>query len=62
MEIHLINMDVQTVNTRRKILSHVVCNILVECGLDACEKEVVETLTEMLQSCKTQILILNYLT
>ncbi|EFN80950.1 transcription initiation factor TFIID subunit 8 [Harpegnathos saltator] len=43
-------MDVQTVNTRRKILSHVVCSILVECGFDACEKEVVETFTEMLQS------------
>ncbi|KYN22446.1 PREDICTED: transcription initiation factor TFIID subunit 8 [Trachymyrmex cornetzi] len=43
-------MDTQTVNTRRKILSQVVSSILVECGYDTCEKQVLETLTEMLQS------------
>ncbi|XP_012235396.1 transcription initiation factor TFIID subunit 8 [Linepithema humile] len=43
-------MDVQTVNTRRKILNQVVCSILVECGYDTCEKQALETLTEMLQS------------
>ncbi|KYM96151.1 PREDICTED: transcription initiation factor TFIID subunit 8 [Cyphomyrmex costatus] len=43
-------MDIQTVNTRRKILSQVVSSILVECGYDTCEKLVLETLTEMLQS------------
>ncbi|XP_020289478.1 transcription initiation factor TFIID subunit 8 [Pseudomyrmex gracilis] len=43
-------MDAQTVNTRRKILNQVVCSILVECGFDTCEKQAVETLTEMLQS------------
>lgn len=46
------NMDIQTTNTRRKILNQVVCSILVECGYDTCEKQAVETLTEMLQSCK----------
>ncbi|XP_017889467.1 transcription initiation factor TFIID subunit 8 [Ceratina calcarata] len=44
------NMDVQTTNTRRKILNHVVCSILVECGYDTCEKQALETLTEMIQS------------
>ena len=48
-------MDIQTVNTRRKILNQVVSSILVECGYDTCEKQVLETLTEMLQSCKGQI-------
>ncbi|KAG5311992.1 TAF8 factor, partial [Acromyrmex insinuator] len=43
-------MDIQTVNTRRKILSQVISSILVECGYDTCEKQVLETLTEMLQS------------
>ncbi|KAL6433989.1 hypothetical protein ACFW04_005863 [Cataglyphis niger] len=43
-------MDTQSVNTRRKILNQVVCSILVECGYDTCEKQTVETLTEMLQS------------
>ncbi|XP_015433194.1 PREDICTED: transcription initiation factor TFIID subunit 8 [Dufourea novaeangliae] len=43
-------MDIQTTNTRRKILNHVVCSILVECGYDTCEKQALETLTEMLQS------------
>ncbi|KAG7190045.1 hypothetical protein KM043_006193 [Ampulex compressa] len=43
-------MDIQVTNTRRKILNHVVCSILVECGYDACEKQTLETLTEMLQS------------
>ncbi|XP_012058850.1 PREDICTED: transcription initiation factor TFIID subunit 8 [Atta cephalotes] len=43
-------MDIQTVNTRRKILNQVVSSILVECGYDTCEKQVLETLTEMLQS------------
>lgn len=44
-------MDIQTTNTRRKILNHVVCSILVESGYDTCEKQALETLTEMLQSC-----------
>lgn len=43
-------MDGQTTNTRRRVLNHVVCSILVECGYDTCEKQVCETLTEMLQS------------
>ncbi|XP_039303796.1 transcription initiation factor TFIID subunit 8 [Solenopsis invicta] len=43
-------MDSQIVNTRRKILNQVVSSILVECGYDTCEKQVLETLTEMLQS------------
>ncbi|KAG5309213.1 TAF8 factor, partial [Pseudoatta argentina] len=43
-------MDTQTVNTRRKILNQVISSILVECGYDTCEKQVLETLTEMLQS------------
>lgn len=47
-------MDTQILNTRRKILNQVVSSILVECGYDTCEKEVLETLTEMLQSCKCQ--------
>lgn len=45
-------MDIQITNTRRKILNHVVCSILVECGYDTCEKQALEVLTEMLQSCK----------
>jgi len=47
-------MDVQTINARRKILNQVVSSIFVECGYDTCEKQVLETLTEMLQSCKAQ--------
>ncbi|XP_029174466.1 transcription initiation factor TFIID subunit 8 [Nylanderia fulva] len=43
-------MDAQTVNTRRKILNQVVCSILVECSYDTCDKQALETLTEMLQS------------
>ncbi|XP_076651540.1 TBP-associated factor 8 [Halictus rubicundus] len=43
-------MDIQTTNTRRKILNHVVCSILVESGYDTGDKEALETLTEMLQS------------
>ncbi|XP_066586888.1 transcription initiation factor TFIID subunit 8 [Prorops nasuta] len=43
-------MEVQTVNTRRKILNHVICSILMECGYDFCDKPALETLTEMLQS------------
>ncbi|KAK1125799.1 Transcription initiation factor TFIID subunit 8 [Melipona quadrifasciata] len=43
-------MDFQTTNTRRKILNHVVCSILVECGYDTCEKQALEVLTEMLLS------------
>ncbi|XP_011705617.1 PREDICTED: transcription initiation factor TFIID subunit 8 [Wasmannia auropunctata] len=43
-------MDSQIVNTRRKILNHVVSSILVECGYEMCDKQVLETLTEMLQS------------
>ncbi|XP_078053029.1 TBP-associated factor 8 [Augochlora pura] len=43
-------MDIQTTNTRRKILNHVVCSILVESGYDTGEKQALETLTEMLQS------------
>ncbi|KAL0120711.1 hypothetical protein PUN28_008406 [Cardiocondyla obscurior] len=43
-------MDTQTINTRRKILSQVVSSILVECGYDTCEKQVLESLSEMLQS------------
>ncbi|XP_024870190.1 transcription initiation factor TFIID subunit 8 [Temnothorax curvispinosus] len=43
-------MDTQTVNTRRRILNQVVSSILVECGYDTCDKQALETLTEMLQS------------
>ncbi|XP_058791907.1 transcription initiation factor TFIID subunit 8 [Phymastichus coffea] len=43
-------MDQQTTSTRRKILSHVICTMLNECGFESCEKAALETLTEMLQS------------
>lgn len=45
-------MEIQTVNTRRKILNHAVCSILMECGYENCDKQVLETLTEMMQSCE----------
>ncbi|XP_014211760.1 transcription initiation factor TFIID subunit 8 [Copidosoma floridanum] len=48
-------MDVQTTNTRRKILSQAICNIIIECGFDYCERAVLETLTEMLQSLLCEI-------
>ncbi|XP_015517026.1 transcription initiation factor TFIID subunit 8 [Neodiprion pinetum] len=43
-------METQTVNTRRKVLNHVVCSILVENGFETCERQALETLTEMLQA------------
>ncbi|XP_034939039.1 transcription initiation factor TFIID subunit 8 [Chelonus insularis] len=42
-------MEVQSSNARRKILNHAVGSILAEAGFDNCEKQVLETLTEMLQ-------------
>lgn len=39
-------------NPRRKILQMAVSTILLESGFDAVDKDVLETLTEMLQSCK----------
>lgn len=48
-------MDAQTTNTRRKILNHAVCSMLVESGYDTCEKQPLETLTEMLQSFIVQV-------
>lgn len=45
-------MEVQSVNARRRVLNHTVYNILFETGFEACDKPAVETLTEMLQSCK----------
>lgn len=39
-------------NVRRKILSIAVSGILLEKGFDSVDKECLETLTEMLQSCK----------
>ncbi|XP_011313783.1 transcription initiation factor TFIID subunit 8-like isoform X2 [Fopius arisanus] len=43
-------MEPQYVNSRRKILNHAVCSILVECGYETCDRQVLETLTEMIQS------------
>ncbi|XP_012284344.1 transcription initiation factor TFIID subunit 8-like [Orussus abietinus] len=43
-------MEAQTINTRRKIINHVVCSILVESGFETCEKQALECLTEMIQS------------
>lgn len=43
-------MDTQVVGSRRKILNHAVCSILMECGFESCEKAALETLTELLQS------------
>ncbi|XP_043271771.1 transcription initiation factor TFIID subunit 8-like [Venturia canescens] len=43
-------MESQTVNTRRKVLNNAVCGILVECGYETCDKQALETLTEMIQS------------
>lgn len=39
-------------NARRKILSVAVSQILMEKGFDSVDKECLETLTEMMQSCK----------
>lgn len=41
-----------TGNARRKILGVAVSQILMEKGFDSVDKECLETLTEMLQSCK----------
>lgn len=45
-------MENQIINPRRRVLNNVIANLLVENSFDNCEKEVFETLTEMLQSCK----------
>lgn len=45
-------METLPVNSRRKILNHVVCGLLTEYEFVNCEKQAFETLTEMLQSCK----------
>lgn len=42
----------QVTNSRRKILNYVISGILTESEFITCEKQVMETLTEMLQSCK----------
>lgn len=42
----------EELNTRRKILSRVICTLLVEAGYDTADKQAVEVLTEMLQSCE----------
>lgn len=39
----------------RKILSMVVSSTLQEIGIDSTDKVVLETLTEMLQSCKIKL-------
>lgn len=39
-------------NARRKILGVAVSQILMEKGFDSVDKECLETLTEMLQTCK----------
>lgn len=44
-----------TGNARRKILSLAVSQILMEKGFDSADKECLETLTEMLQSCEWEI-------
>jgi len=44
-----------TTNPRRKALFTAVCALCGEAGFEACEKPAVETLTEMLQSCITEI-------
>lgn len=43
-------MELQTANTRRKVLNHALCSILLECGYESCEKQALESLTEMLQA------------
>ncbi|KAK0095277.1 hypothetical protein PV326_008774 [Microctonus aethiopoides] len=43
-------MENQITNPRRRVLNHVIANLLVENSFDNCEKEVFETLTEMLQA------------
>jgi transcription initiation factor TFIID subunit 8 len=47
-------MDVAT-NPRRKALTAAVCSLCGEAGFEACERSAVETLTEMLQSCISEI-------
>lgn len=44
-----------TGNARRKILNLAVSQILMEKGFDSADKECLETLTEMLQSCEWEI-------
>lgn len=39
-------------NPRRKILQMAVSTILLESGFDAVDKDALESLTEMLQSCE----------
>ncbi|XP_015597558.1 transcription initiation factor TFIID subunit 8 [Cephus cinctus] len=43
-------MEAQAVNTRRLVLNYAVSSILMECGFESCEKQALETLTEMIQS------------
>lgn len=47
----------QSSNPRRKILGLAVSQILMEKGFDSVDKECLETLTELLQSCKLLIII-----
>lgn len=46
-----------TGNARRKILSVAVSQILLEKGFDSVDKECLETLTEMMQSCKFYFMV-----
>ncbi|XP_057330622.1 transcription initiation factor TFIID subunit 8 [Microplitis mediator] len=48
-------METLPVNSRRKILNHVVCGLLAEYEFVNCEKQAFETLTEMLQSFLVQV-------
>lgn len=41
-----------TVNARRKILNVAVSAILIETGFESADKQALETMSEMLQSCK----------
>lgn len=40
---------------RRRTLQVVVSSLLTECGFESAEKAAVETLTEMMQSCKLKL-------
>lgn len=45
----------QCTNTYRKMLTGAISSILITLGVDAADKDVLETLTEMFQCCKLYI-------
>lgn len=52
---------VETGNPRKKILRQTVSAILLEKGIDRADEDVLETLTEMLASCKLKLVILRFI-